>query len=125
VIGTDGGRAPRWLLTPLGRLVLYGASSLASGERRSLWRLARTLIQMPAFRPLSLMNSNRAVFGLNVGHLWSETDRLRSAMDLLLAELAADRIRPVIARTFPLDRAADAHRYVQSRANIGKVILTI
>ena len=71
------------------------------------------------------MNSNRAVFGLNVGHLWKETDQLRSVMDLLLAELAADRIRPVIAKTFPLDRAADAHRYVQSRANIGKVILTI
>jgi synaptic vesicle membrane protein VAT-1 len=72
-----------------------------------------------------MMNGNRAVFGLNVGHLWNETDRLRSAMDLLLAELAADRIRPVIATTFPLDRAADAHRYLQSRANIGKVILTI
>jgi len=128
VLDPIGGRSFRTsyqLLAPLGRLVVYGVSRLASGERRSWWRLVRTMIAMPAFRPLSLMNSNRAVFGLNVGHLWSETDRLRSAMDLLLAELAAGRIRPVIARTFPLDRAADAHRYVQSRANIGKVILTI
>jgi NADPH:quinone reductase-like Zn-dependent oxidoreductase len=128
VLDPIGGRSFRisyQLLAPLGRLVLYGASSLASGERRSLWRLVRTLAGMPAFRPLSLMNNNRAVFGLNVGHLWTEMDRLRSAMDLLLAELAVGRIRPVIARTFPLERAADAHRYVQSRANIGKVILTI
>lgn len=127
VLDPVGGRSFRisyQLLAPLGRLVLYGASSLASGERRSLWRLLRTMIEMPAFRPLSLMNSNRAVFGLNVGHLWGETPHLRTAMDLLLAELTAGRIRPVIARTFPLDRAADAHRYVQSRANIGKVILT-
>jgi NADPH:quinone reductase-like Zn-dependent oxidoreductase len=128
VLDPIGGRSFRisyQLLAPLGRLVVYGASRLASGERRSLWRLARTLLEMPAFRPLSLMNDNRAVFGLNVGHLWSETDRLRSAMDVLLAELAAGRIHPVIAATFPLDGAADAHRYVQSRANIGKVILTV
>jgi NADPH:quinone reductase-like Zn-dependent oxidoreductase len=30
----------------------------------------------------------------------------------------------VVAKTFPLDKAADAHRFIQSRANIGKVVLT-
>ena len=28
-------------------------------------------------------------------------------------------------KTFPLDRVADAHRFIQSRSNIGKVVLTI
>jgi len=127
VLDPLGGRSFRRsyrLLAPLGRLVMYGASAAASGERRNLWRVLRTLIEMPAFRPLSLINRNRAVLGLNLGHLWHETARLRSAMDLILTELAAGRIRPVIARTFPLERAAEAHRYIQSRANIGKVILT-
>jgi NADPH:quinone reductase-like Zn-dependent oxidoreductase len=112
------------VLAPLGRLVLYGVSSIAPGERRSLWRVARTLFALPTFRPLSLMNHNRAVLGLNLGHLWGETRQLHEAMDLLLQELAAGRLRPVIAKTFPLERAADAHRYVQSRSNIGKVVLT-
>jgi NADPH:quinone reductase-like Zn-dependent oxidoreductase len=128
VLDPIGGRSARIsyeLLAPLGRLVLYGASTLASGERRNLWRVVRTLIQMPVFRPLSLMNRNRGVFGLNLGHLWSETDRLRSAAETLLSGFVAGQLRPVIAKTFPLDKAADAHRYIQSRANIGKVILTI
>jgi NADPH:quinone reductase-like Zn-dependent oxidoreductase len=112
------------LLAPLGRLVLYGVSSLASGERRSLWHTAWTLLAMPSFRPLSLMNHNRAVFGLNVGHLWNDREQLRAAMELLLQEISIGGLRPVIARTFPLERAADAHRYLQSRANIGKVVLT-
>lgn len=112
------------LLAPLGRLVVYGVSSLASGERRSLWRAVRTLLGMPTFRPLSLMNHNRGVFGLNLGHLWGEGRHLRAAMDTILREVGADRLRPVIARTFPLDRAGEAHRYLQSRANIGKVVLT-
>jgi NADPH2:quinone reductase len=45
-------------------------------------------------------------------------------MQLLLPEVSAGRLQPMVAKTFPLDRAADAHRYLQSRANIGKVVLT-
>jgi NADPH:quinone reductase-like Zn-dependent oxidoreductase len=113
------------LLAPLGRLVMYGASSIASGERRSVWRALTTLARMPSFKPLSLMNRNRGVFGLNLGHLWEQQRQLADAMTLLLREVNADRLRPVVARTFPLDRAADAHRFMQSRSNIGKVVLTI
>jgi NADPH:quinone reductase-like Zn-dependent oxidoreductase len=128
ILDPIGGRSARIsyeLLAPLGRLVIYGASSLASGERRNVWTVVRTLIAMPAFRPLSLMNANRGVFGLNLGHLWGETARLRSAADALLVGFAAGALHPVVAKTFPLEKAADAHRYIQSRANIGKVILTV
>jgi NADPH:quinone reductase-like Zn-dependent oxidoreductase len=31
----------------------------------------------------------------------------------------------VIAKTFPLERAGDAHRYMQERGNIGKIVLTV
>jgi synaptic vesicle membrane protein VAT-1 len=112
------------LLAPLGRLVIYGASSLAVGERRSLLHTIRTVLSMPRFYPLSLMNQNRAVMGLNVGHLWTEGRQLRAAMDLILTHVAEGKLRPVVAKTFPLEQAADAHRYMQSRSNIGKVVLT-
>jgi NADPH:quinone reductase-like Zn-dependent oxidoreductase len=45
-------------------------------------------------------------------------------MELLLSEFRAGRLRAVVAKTFPLDQAADAHRYLQNRSNIGKVVLT-
>ena len=111
------------LLAPLGRLIMVGVSSVAS-ERRSGWRLLRTWWGMPAFNPLSLMNRNRGVFGLNVGHLWDERRHLQPIIELLMTELGAGRLQPIVARTFPLERAADAHRFIQSRANIGKVVLT-
>ena len=111
------------LLAPLGRLVMYGASSIAPGERRSLWRALVTIARMPKFKPLPLMNRNRGVFGLNLGHLWDERRQLIEAMTLLLGEVAVGRLHPVIARTFPLERADEAHRFMQSRANIGKVVL--
>jgi len=112
------------LLAPLGRLIIYGVSSMAGGERRSLLRALTVLVQMPRFKPLSLMNRNRGVFGLNVGHLWDERARLADAMRQVLDDVAAARLRPIVARTFPLERADDAHRFMQSRSNIGKVVLT-
>jgi synaptic vesicle membrane protein VAT-1 len=111
------------LLAPLGRLIMVGVSSMAS-ERRNAWRVFRAWWGMPAFGPFSLINRNRGVFGLNVGHLWDERRHLQSLMELLMTELSAGRLRPIVARTFPLERAADAHKFIQSRSNIGKVVLT-
>ena len=111
------------MLAPLGRLVMFGMSSM-SGERRNAWRVFQSWWAMKSFAPLSLINRNRGVFGLNVGHLWDERRYLQPLMDLIMSELGAGRLSPVVARTFPLERACDAHRFIQNRSNIGKVVLT-
>jgi len=112
------------MLAPLGRLIIFGLSAAATGEKRNAWRAFRAWFATPRFNPLSLINRNRGVFGLNLGHLWDERRQLAGTMEMLISELRAGRITPIVARTFPLDRAADAHRFIQSRANIGKVVLT-
>jgi synaptic vesicle membrane protein VAT-1 len=111
------------MLAPLGRLVMLGVSSVADEKRRA-WRVLRSWWAMKSFEPLSLINRNRGVFGLNLGHLWDEPRQLQPLMTLIMTELSAGRLVPVLARTFPLEQAADAHRFIQSRSNIGKVVLT-
>jgi NADPH:quinone reductase-like Zn-dependent oxidoreductase len=127
ILDPIGGRsftASYRMLAPLGRLIVFGLSAAAPGERRNVWRAFQAWMSTPRFNPLSLMNRNRGVFGLNLGHLWDERRQLASLMEMLISELRAGRLRPVVARTFPLERAADAHRFIQSRQNIGKVVLT-
>jgi NADPH:quinone reductase-like Zn-dependent oxidoreductase len=126
VLDPIGGRsfaASYRLLAPLGRLIVYGVSSVAAGERRNWWRVLTAIVRTPRFNPLSLMNRNRGVFGLNVGHLWDERRRLADVMTFVLDEVAAGRLRPVVAKTFPLAQAGEAHRFLQARSNIGKVVL--
>jgi len=112
------------LLAPLGRLVIYGASSAVSGARRNWWRIARVMATMKSFRALMLMNDNRGALGLNLGRLWLEVPRLAPAMRGLLADFEAGRLTPVVDRGFPLEHAAEAHRLLQARGNLGKVVLT-
>jgi NADPH:quinone reductase-like Zn-dependent oxidoreductase len=112
------------MLAPLGRLVIFGLSAAAPGERRNTWRAFQAWMATPRFNPMSLINRNRGVFGLHIGHLWEERRQLAGLMEMLISELHAGRLTPVVARTFPLESAADAHRFIQSRSNIGKVVLT-
>ena len=39
------------------------------------------------------------------------------------ADLEEGELKPVVAEAFPFDRAADAHRFIAERRNIGKVVL--
>ncbi|MBA3885219.1 MAG: zinc-binding dehydrogenase [Acidobacteria bacterium] len=113
------------LLAPLGRMVIFGLSAVATGERRNWWHALRAWMQTPKLDPMSLIHRNRGVFGLNLAHLWDERRQLAPVMEMLANELAAGRLRPVVARTFPLERVSDAHRFLQARQNIGKVVLTM
>jgi NADPH:quinone reductase-like Zn-dependent oxidoreductase len=127
VLDSIGGRHYRdsyRLLAPLGRLVVFGASGVI-GERRNWLRVLLTLAQMPTFRPLSLINTNRGVLGLNLGRLWTEQNRIAAFMAAILEDVQAGRLQPVIAATFPFEKVADAHRFLHARSNVGKVVLTV
>ncbi len=112
-------------LAASGRLGMFGISSAAVGKKRSLLALLRTVVTMPWFQftPVSLMNENKGVFGVNVGHLWKETARVGRWTENIMQLYAQGTIRPVIANTFSFDEAAAAHHYIQERKNIGKVLL--
>ncbi|MBK5106469.1 MAG: zinc-binding dehydrogenase [Burkholderiales bacterium] len=113
------------LLAPTGRLGMFGISSAATGKERSIISMLRTVASMPWFQftPLALINQNKGVFGVNLGHLWKELERIRGWSDSLLELWDQGVVRPQIARTFRFEEAAAAHHYIQDRKNIGKVLL--
>jgi len=113
------------LLEPLGRLVTYGFSSLVTGPKRKLWHAAVSLLKAHKVNPITLMNENKGVLGLNLAHLFHEKDLLKDGMAGLRDRLEAKAITPTVDRTFPLTAqgAAAAHEYLHARRNFGKVVL--
>ena len=91
------------MLAPTGRLGIFGASSAATSKTGGKLGLVSMLASTPwlQFNPLSLMNANKGVFGVNLGHMWGEIDRMRGWLDQLMRLWEEGAIKPKIARTFP------------------------
>ncbi|MEZ4390061.1 MAG: medium chain dehydrogenase/reductase family protein [Polyangiales bacterium] len=113
------------LLRPAGLLVAFGFANMSSGERRSVVHMLREGVQIPIFTPLQLMDSNRGVAGVNIGHLWGEIEMLSEELRALVELFVEGRIAPRIDAVIPLDRAAEAHARLTGRQNVGKVLLKI
>ena len=111
------------LLRPCGRLVAYGFANLASGQRRRPARLASQVAGIPLLTPLGLMNHNRTVSGVNIGHLWGQIAILREELQAVLVLWDQGRVKPHIDRTYPFAEAATAHRRILQHQNTGKIVL--
>jgi NADPH:quinone reductase-like Zn-dependent oxidoreductase len=72
---------------------------------------------------MGLMDNNRTVSGVNLGHLWGRPDLLREGLDALVALWRSGAVKPRIDGVYPFERAADAHRRITERRNVGKVVL--
>jgi len=107
-----------------GRLVAFGASSVQQGETRNLLKAAPQALRMlRGFDLIGQMSDSKAVIGLNMLRLWDDRGTLAPWIEPL-AELMEDgTIRPVVSDVVPFDRAADAHRIIAQRRNVGKVVL--
>ncbi len=106
-----------------GRLGMFGVSTVTESWGVAALRFARILVQTPWFHPMRLMNSNKGVFGVNVGHLWGEGPKVNAWMKAVLEGVAEGWVKPHVDRTFSFEDAGKAHTYIEERKNIGKVIL--
>jgi len=112
------------LLRPGGRLVAFGASSVVGGEKRNLVRAAPQALRMlRGFNLLDQMSASKAVIGLNLLTLWDDRQTLEPFVAPLREMLEDGTLRPVVSDEVPFDRAAEAHRIITERRNVGKVVL--
>jgi NADPH:quinone reductase-like Zn-dependent oxidoreductase len=111
------------LLAPLGRLVLFGFANATGPGKRNLVRVVSEIVRAPRWSPMQLMNDNRAVLGLNLGHLIEEAKLIERGLDGVSQLLNSRRIQPTVDEVFPFAQAARAHRRIEERRNIGKVVL--
>lgn len=96
-------------MAPGGVLLLYGALSPAPTP-------------FPLF---TVLGKSLTLRGYLYNEIVSSDDKLARAKAFILEGLATGALKPVIARTFPLDQIQDAHRYLESNEQIGKVVVNV
>ena len=119
---------PNWkhnynLLRPGGRLVCYGVSSLAPGERRSLWSILKFVFGLKWWSPIALMNGNKTVTGINMYPMFDHIDIVRPQFESLVRMYEAGQLHPFVDKTFPFTDASAAHQYLHDRKARGKLLL--
>jgi len=111
------------LLRPMGKLISFGAANMMSGENRSLLNVAYQYMQMPTFSIMDLMDQNKCVAGVNLGHLFDQIPLFTAAFVDIMDWYSKGKIKPVIDSIYSFTEAGEAHRRIVERKNIGKVIL--
>jgi NADPH:quinone reductase-like Zn-dependent oxidoreductase len=67
---------------------------------------------------------NLSIRGWVASTIWTFPDRFARAQELILRGLAEGHLKPVIAQTFGLENIVDAHRYLESNEQVGKIVVT-
>jgi len=106
-----------------GRLGMFGVSTASANGISGKLKMLKAAIQMPWFHPLPLLNKNRGVFGLNLGHMWHEPEKVAVWMRDILRGVDEEWIQPHVDQVFSFDEAGKAPRRLEERKNIGKAVL--
>jgi NADPH:quinone reductase-like Zn-dependent oxidoreductase len=119
---------PEWkksydLLAPGGRLVAFGFANAQKGSTRSLLHVVAQAVRIPRFSPLAMLDHNRGVQGVNMGHLWNESSMLRPQLERISALYQEGVVKPHIHAEVPFSKAREAHEMIEQRKNLGKVVL--
>ncbi len=56
--------------------------------------------------------------------IWNKPERFAHARELILRGLTEGHLKPVISKTFALSQIAEAHRYLESNQQVGKIVVT-
>lgn len=106
-----------------GRLGMFGVSTASANGLLGKLKMLKAVAQTPWFFALPLVNRNRGVFGLNLGHMWHEPEKVAIWMRDILRGVGEGWVRPYVDQAFSFDDVAKAHQYMEARKNIGKVVL--
>ena len=66
-----------------------------------------------------------SVRGWIATEIWGKPERFAKYRDLILHGLLGGQLKPVIAKTFTLDAIVDAHRFLESNQQVGKIVVTV
>jgi NADPH:quinone reductase-like Zn-dependent oxidoreductase len=92
-----------------GILLLYGA-------------LSTEPTPLPLFE---VLGKNLTIRGYLLFEITGDPPRLERAKKFIVDGLSAGKLKPVVAKTFPLDAIVEAHRYLESNQQIGKIVVTV
>jgi len=119
----NGGRGVDLILEMVGGTT-FDQSLLALGNFGKLITFGMASRTAPTpIHPGSLMHGSKTVSGFWLANCFGKKELMSDVITELFELVADGKLRPIIGATYPLSKAADAHRAMLARATTGKIAL--
>jgi NADPH:quinone reductase-like Zn-dependent oxidoreductase len=124
VLGITGGKGARIVFDPVGGPTLK--KLVEATARLGIVFVYGALSPEPTPLPLfDVLAKWITIRGYVLMEITGDPARLAPAKKFINEGLADGSFKPLIAKTFPLDQIVDAHRYLESNQQVGKVVVTV
>ena len=119
-----GGKGARVVFDPVGGLTISKlAEATAQGGIIFLYgALSTEPTPLPLF---AAIGKQLTIRGYTLFEISADPQRLERAKQFIVKGLADGKLKPVVAKIFPLDQIVAAHRYMESNQQIGKIVVTV
>jgi len=124
VLRMTDGKGARIAFDPVGG---RGVESLAGamGEGATLFLYGALATEPTPFPLFAALSKNLVVRGYTLFSIVAKPESLARAKHFVLDGLGAGRLKPVISRSFPLEDIVQAHRFLESNEQVGKIVVTV
>ena len=118
-----GGEGARIVFDPVGGPQL--AKLMEVTAKGGIIFMYGVLSPEPATLPMTVLARSLTVRGYVSLEITANPMRLAPAKHFIISGLASGHLKPTIAKTFPLDQIVEAHRYLESNQQFGKIVVTV
>ncbi|MCG6538696.1 zinc-dependent alcohol dehydrogenase family protein [Pseudomonas sp. KSR10] len=119
-----GPRGARVVLDPIGG-PLFEPLTEAMAQGGILLEHGGLSPEPTPFPLFTVLSKSLTLRGYLVHEITTDRARLQAAKTFILNGLESGVLRPVIAKVFPFEQIAEAHRFVESNEQFGKVVVTL
>lgn len=124
ILEITGGKGARVVFDPVGgRTVLELAEGMASGG--ILFEYGALSSEETPFPLMTALSKSLTMRGYVLFEILNDSARLAKGKKFVIEGITAGKLKPLIAKTFNLDQIVEAHRYLESNAQIGKIVVTV
>jgi NADPH:quinone reductase-like Zn-dependent oxidoreductase len=124
VMRLTGGKGARIAFDPVGGPTVHKlATALSAGG--ILFQYGALSPEPTPFPLFEALGKGLTMRGYTLFEISQDRARFEAGKRYVLDGLASGRLRPVIARRFPFEEIVEAHRFMESNAQVGKIVVEV